>query len=294
MKSVLIDQYCPKYASIFDCACGKGGDIPKWKRKDPNEFVFGDISFDSLKRAYEKYKKVERSCNALFYSGDIFSCRMTDILPQDIRFHISSCQFAFHYAFRDETTARSAISNLCDRLHPGGYVLLTIPNACRIVKLLRQYPDQRQIGNSLYYIERHFDLDDIPIFGAEYVFNLVESVDNCAEYLVHPQVMASLFHEQKCELIETMPFQDYYHVCMTSFPHMKKLFSELLMRLGMENAEMTEEEWQVISLYSYYVFRKSGNLPPTHARSKMKEQKSDTFQIQNVETGEIVTVNINN
>ncbi|OHT10765.1 mRNA cap guanine-N7 methyltransferase 1 [Tritrichomonas foetus] len=294
IKSTLIDRFCPSpNATILDCACGKGGDIPKWKLKNPNEFVFGDISIDSLKVAYQKYQKVKTQCRATFIGGDTFSCNISSMIPKDTRFHISSCQFAFHYSFRDEVLARSAVTNLCERLLPGGYVILTIPNACRIVKLLRENSSSRRIGNSLYYIERNFDMDNIPMFGAEYIFNLIESVNNCAEYLVHPAVMVSLFQENKCELVETYPFHDYYHETLKYFPAMAKLFSDLLLRLGVENAEMTQDEWDVISLYSFYVFKKSGVLPPMPEVARYKVPKGNTFEIIDAATGESTTYSVN-
>lgn len=294
IKSALIDRFCPSpNATVFDCACGKGGDIPKWKLKQPNEYIFGDISIESLKFAYLKYQNSKPKSRAFFIGGDTFSCDLSKLIPNDIRFHISSCQFAFHYCFRTEQLARSAVRNLCERLHPGGYVLLTIPNACRIVKLLRE-SDSPKIGNSLYSIERQFDLDDIPLFGAEYIFDLVESVDKCPEYLVHPAVMVSLFEEYKCELVETYPFHDYYHQAITAHPKMAKLFSDLLQKLGFQNADMTQDEWDTIGLYSFYVFQKSGTLPLLPQTPKYNVPKDDTFEIADASTGEITTYNISN
>lgn len=291
VKSALIDRFCPQpNPSIFDCACGKGGDIPKFKLKNPNQYIFGDISRVSLKCAYQKYQKQKCPSRAFFIGGDIFNCRISRLLP-NIRFHLASCQFAFHYSFIDEQTARSATLNLCENLVPGGHVILTVPNACRIVKLLRENPQNETINNSLYSITRKFDLDDIPMFGAEYVFNLIESVDNCPEYLVHPAVLTALFDENKCDLIETKPFHDYYHECMTSYPTMKKLFSDLLVRLGLENAEMTPDEWHVISLYSFFVFRKRGNVSPMPGKAEFNEPKSSRmFDIIDAETGNIEKV----
>ena len=120
IKSVLIDRFCPSpNATVFDCACGKGGDIPKWKLKEPNEFVFGDISIDSLQYAYIKYQSVQSKCRSFFIGGDTFSCDLSKLIPNDIKFHISSCQFAFHYCFRTEQLARSAPCSLAQQAVKG-------------------------------------------------------------------------------------------------------------------------------------------------------------------------------
>ena len=172
IKSSLVDRYCPSNnAVIFDCACGKGGDIPKFKLKKPSCYVFADISADSLDVAYTKYRCIREETQAYFIAGDTFSCNLSKIIPDDLQFHVSSCQFAFHYSFKTEELARSAISNLCDRLVPGGYVLLTIPNACRLVKLFRE-SNTPVVQNSLLKITRNFYLNNNPIFGDEDIFAL--------------------------------------------------------------------------------------------------------------------------
>lgn len=295
IKSVLIARYCPSpHASILDMACGKGGDIPKWKRKDPNQFVFGDISPESLLKAYEKYASVKCPTRAFFLCGDIFKCDLKQFIPSDLHFHISSCQMAFHYSFKTEELARSAVRNLCERLVSGGYVLLTIPNACRIVKLLREKAPETRISNELFFIERNFELDNIPMFGAEYIFHLVESVPPCPEYLVHPEVMKALFREYNCKCVEEMEFHKYYSHALEHMPDMKMLFLELLERLEMDNAAMTKEEWDIISLYSCYVFQKDdGKKPkPLPSEAKYREPKRGDFQIMHVDDGTLEDVHI--
>ena len=286
IKSILIAKYCPEpYASIFDLACGKGGDIPKWKRKNPNLFILGDISFDSLREAYRKFANVQKECRAIFLGGDIFECRVSDFLDPDIRFSISSCQFAFHYSFRDEKYAMSAVQNLCERLVRGGYILITIPNAARIVKRLREVAPSTVIENSLFRIEREFDLDNIPAFGARYVFDLVDAVDHCPEYLVHPTVMSLLFKKYNCDLVETYEFPEYYAHSIEKEPQMKELYLDLLRRLEMSNTAMTPEEWEVVSLYSFYVYRKAGEMAPGPSRPIYNDPKRGNFKIMNVDTG---------
>ena len=289
IKSTLYDRFCPSpYATVFDCACGKGGDIPKLKMKQPNTFVFGDISRESLKSAYEKYKKVKFPSRAFFIYGDTFSNDIFSLEKlKDIKFHLSSCQFAFHYAFQNEDKARSAVRNLCQKLLPGGYILLTIPNACRIVKLFRNSPNTTRVENSLFYIDRKFELDNIPPFGAEYIFNLVESVDNCPEYLVHPAVMSSLFAEYSCRLVETFRFHDFYHHALKSMPKMLELYDKLLFN-NFEPADMTRDEWEVIGLYSFYVYQKDQaekGPATTLPSSPICNVPKDKFEIINAETG---------
>jgi hypothetical protein len=107
------------------------------------------------------------------------------------------------------------------------------------------------------------------------------------EYLVHPAVLAALFEECGCVLCETVPFQRYYAEMLVNFPQAEKLFRDLLMKQGFENANMTEDEWNVISYYSYLVFRKNGVPPPMQSKEKALpgEPKDGEFKIMDVEKG---------
>jgi mRNA (guanine-N7-)-methyltransferase len=288
IKSVLIDRYCPgPNATIFECACGKGGDIPKWKLRDPNQFVFGDISADSLVRAYEKYRSVKAKCRAFWLSGDIFKCDITRFIPKDVAFHISSCQFALHYAFRSEQRAKNAVKNLCERLLDGGYIIITVPNACRIVRWLRNAKPSNTVENAFFKIIGNFNTDEIPLFGAEYIFNLYDAVDNTPEYLVHPDILIQLFQEHKCTLVEHNTFHKFYHDALDCYPRATLLFSDLLVRLGEQNADMTQDEWDIISLYHFFVFQKAGTPTPLPQTAVWDVPKIARFQVKNVDTGEI-------
>jgi mRNA (guanine-N7-)-methyltransferase len=305
VKSVLIDRFCPQpHPHVFDCACGKGGDIPKWKLKSVNSYVFADRSSKSLTAAYEKFLTLDTPCRSRFLFGDIFG---TDISPfiSDLSFHLVSCQFALHYAFRTEENARQAVRNLCSRLLPGGHVILTIPNAARIVKQFRQVPDQHTISISISEssampictIQRHFDLDRIPPFGAEYLFWLKGSVEavtdgGVAEYLVHPGVLVALFKACDCTLIETREFHEAYVYALRNAPPGKSLYMALLQRLDVENARMSQGEWDVISYYSYFVFKKGGSPDPMPEEPLAGEPRGLKFRSISVATGEIKEVSI--
>ena len=261
IKSYLIDKYCPNNPIIFDCACGKGGDIPKYRLKNPKYVIFGDISEESFHAVREKIPKDRRETYkwaSTFIIGDIFGCNILETLIPGVQFDISSCQMALHYAFGSPDNARQSIENLTHQLQPGGYILITTLNACRIVKQFLDVKDQKGIANSLFSMEREFDLDDIPPFGAKYYFELEQSVAHIPEFLVHPKVLIELFKEKNCELIEMCPFHDFYHKSVQSRGKPFQLFLELLNKTGLENADMTPEEWNIIDLYSFYVFQKHG------------------------------------
>ncbi|KAK6046279.1 hypothetical protein COOONC_16216 [Cooperia oncophora] len=48
-------------------------------------------------------------------------------------FDLVSCQFALHYSFIDEESARTFLRNATETLRPGGLLIGTLPDAERIV-----------------------------------------------------------------------------------------------------------------------------------------------------------------
>jgi mRNA (guanine-N7-)-methyltransferase len=263
VKGRLISRFCPPRARVFDCACGTGFDVRFWKLKQPVEFLFADLSFQSLRRCYAEFLTVESPCRARFLGGDVFACRIDDFIPPDVAWDIASCQFALQYAFGSEALARNAVRNLCARLAGGGYVIITVPAADQILLRLRQ----GKFGNSRFSLERRFSLDDVGEFGAEYVFYMEQSVDSCPEYLVRTDVLMRLFEECDCELVESMSLNQ------TKRGH------------GGER-ELPPCGSDFLSLYSYFVFKKRGcdKRPPV---SFCPEPESELFDVVDVCTGEV-------
>ena len=108
VKSYLIDMYTPMpNACIFDCACGRGGDLQKWSLKNQSSFLFADVARQAIGKLYQRLSTGRnKNCDATFIIGDSYSHDIAELLAQHSNevktFQIASCQFAFHYAFIDE------------------------------------------------------------------------------------------------------------------------------------------------------------------------------------------------
>ena len=304
IKSYLIDKYCPRYANILDLSSGKGGDIPKWKLKEPNSIVFTDISKKSMDECYSKFKRaLGKHTDANFISGNTFKYDIKKLLPGH-NFHITSCQFALHYAFESYDLAFQAIANLGSQLLSGGHVIITTINCFKLLELFKKQNDdpnnttqeeKRTIQNSIFKATRHFEMDDIQPFGSGYTFFLVESVNNVKEYLIHPAVLDDLFSLYDMRRIETFGFQEFY-AKMLDDPDLiqtKNLFLKLLKKQDrkLDYAEMTKDEWEICGLYNFYVYEKNGTLEAP-ARRIINRQLSNQYQRIDAETGKTELVDI--
>ena len=300
VKSYLIAKFCPRYCSVLDLASGKGGDIPKYSHKDLAKIVFADISPESVVESYKKIQDQRRknkftTCEVRYIVGDTFSNPLRG-LPDDLSFHFASCQMALHYAFKSEEMARQAISNLTERLVPGGLISITTINAPKLVNQFKKLGrDRPELGNRLFKIRRHFELNELGPFGCGYMFYLQDSVPSVDEYLLHPQVLVDLFSEYGCVLIEECPFQEFYAHTIENpqqwtDPYTKEVKDpkQLLLQLfNIDSIAMTQDEWEIISYYSYYVFKKDGKLDIPSQEQRPKQPKDKALVYVDAETGEI-------
>jgi mRNA (guanine-N7-)-methyltransferase len=73
IKSRLITNFTPRNASVCDIACGKGGDLLKWKSARIRKLLGLDIADVSITQASKRYEKGRFQFNARFKALDCFT-----------------------------------------------------------------------------------------------------------------------------------------------------------------------------------------------------------------------------
>ncbi|VDM58871.1 unnamed protein product [Angiostrongylus costaricensis] len=196
MKSELIQESSSSLLRprVLDLACGKGGDLRKWKVANIESIVMADVAKVSLHHAEERYKQMlqrERYglFSAEFVHADCCKENLKSKISSHSEFDLVSCQFALHYSFIDEQSARTFLRNATETLRPGGYLIGTLPDAERIVWSVRE--NDGEFRNSVCTIryDNKDELQSPPLFGAKFHFTLDSQV-NCPEFLAYfPLVM---------------------------------------------------------------------------------------------------------
>lgn len=272
IKSVLLNAHLSTNCSVLDFACGKGGDLLKYRTAGIGHYVGIDIARGSVTDAVSRYNSdggdsrfPPMPFTARFLSGDCFAVDLASHLPPALRFDVVSCQFALHYAFESEARARQAIRNAAARIQPGGHFVGTIPDASVLRAKLRAASPAAEFGNQHFRVV--FDqplvgdgaleaaLADHP-FGRRYRFTLEDAVEDVPEYLVPKPVLVALAEAEGLTLVRWTNFVDFFGDEMA-----RNL--ELLKRMKVlqpPDFRLTEAEWEVAYLYSVFAFQKAA--PP--------------------------------
>ncbi|XP_060850550.1 mRNA cap guanine-N7 methyltransferase isoform X1 [Rhopalosiphum padi] len=271
---------------VLDFACGKGGDLNKWRNSSCMEHLVAvDISPGSISNCHSRYEEMKKRNKYLFDAQFIVAdCTRVNIntlfKDSSMKLHLVSCQFAFHYCFESIQQAECMLKNVSENLISGGIFIGTIPNAREIVRRQKEC-GKKQFGNSIYNIEFMCDIDKpFPIFGAKYNFHL-EGVVDCPEFLVYFPALEKLAKSYGLELKMKMTFAEYFEkrsnldlnllnrlTALEVYPPRKGI--ELM---GMEDdydkakqfvkenkhdsiGTLSKSEWEVATLYMVFMFQK--------------------------------------
>ena len=94
---MLISAYVREKDRVLDFACGKGGDLTKYRKANVGTYTGVDIALESVRRdAVERYNGGGYPFPARFIAGDCFTADLTEVL-EERAFDVISCQFAVHY-----------------------------------------------------------------------------------------------------------------------------------------------------------------------------------------------------
>ena len=112
VKSMLINAYVREKDRVLDFACGKGGDLTKYRKARVGTYTGVDIALESVRRdATERYNVGSFPFPARFIAGDCFE---VDLIKEGAlaqkSFDVISCQFAVHYSWSTEQRARCSIA----------------------------------------------------------------------------------------------------------------------------------------------------------------------------------------
>jgi mRNA (guanine-N7-)-methyltransferase len=146
VKAVLISEFAPRSPRVLDLACGKCGDIQKWRIAGVERYCGVDISITGISDGAGRFNSVNTkpTSSGRYMEGKlaradlgVTNLKASGIVGTNESFDTISIQFALHYLFQSEHRALAFFRNIADCLAIGGVFLGTIPDAAYLVRRIR-------------------------------------------------------------------------------------------------------------------------------------------------------------
>lgn len=175
-KRRLLEHFVRAGATVLDIACGRGGDVWKYRDLGVARVVGVDVSANELEEAQRRAAAAK--LNATFLKLD--ARRPFDL---GARFRAAVCMFGLHYFFESEDIATTFFRNVSSHLEPGGVFVGIVPDG-RCV---------RPVASSAMRIDTRYEAP--ACFGSAYTMAVADTVTEATrapEYLVFSNVLERL------------------------------------------------------------------------------------------------------
>ena len=187
-KRVMLKHFAFKAPRLLDLACGRGGDIHKWRALSVGYVKGVDVSSASIEEAKARAEQSRGVARTVldFEHGDAGRA-WTDGTEYDV----VTCFFALHYFFASESVAHALMANVAGSLRKGGAFVGITASGRRVVDRLK-HADVFDNG----VVEVRSCWQGAPqCFGSAYTFAARDTVTEASavpEYLVFANVLVKV------------------------------------------------------------------------------------------------------
>lgn len=277
--------------ALLDLACGKGGDLPKWKDGKFKKVIGIDNDKSGLEYAenfYKKYSNKDKP-DVTFIWGDsgrlIFPGyeaaldekareQMMTAIPEKNMFNVVSLQFALHYFFKDEKTLRTLLQNVSDNLNKNGYFIGTCFDGNKILKLLKKNKIDGKIDDKVIWSIEKNKVNGRANYGNS-INVFVKSIGSPkTEYIVKLDFFEKICKEYGLEKVAIESFEKYYKESKNNVVK-----------------EMTDIEKEFSFLNSTFVFKKTKNANKSVSNKLLKLLKTPE-NVDKADENEIISIEV--
>ena len=188
-KRQMLAQFAFKTPRLLDLACGRGGDIHKWRAMSMGYVKGVDVSAASVDEARARAAKSRTVARTEldFEHADVGADEWTDGTQYDA----VTCFFALHYFFESEKTAHAFMATVARCLRTGGTFMGIVPSGRAIVERLKHAD---VVDDGVVRLEALWR-GAPTCFGSAYTFAARDTVTDASvvpEYLVFANVLAKV------------------------------------------------------------------------------------------------------
>jgi ribA/ribD-fused uncharacterized protein len=235
----------------LDLACGKMGDLHKWNLLKIKDVWGVDVSRKSLRDAMRRYKALtRRNLTLRLFKSDLSTVRLfkSKIFKRQ-RFDMISSQFAMHYFWGNEESAKNIVHTISYLLNDGGVFVTTIPSS-KILKKLHGKGNHWKSNNGKAEIKFKEDMDIDDTYGRGYTFSLDASVGGLLEYMIDRDNFIQLFKDEGMNLVRVSNFI-HYPATQYSPQNLKREY-----RKRFNSDDISKDDKQIVGLYDIFIFKK--------------------------------------
>lgn len=185
-KRQLLGAFARGANRLLDLACGRGGDVHKWKSFGIAHVTGLDASLESICEARRRSKAAKCPPTYVFHQCDLRHGWDADV-P---KFDVVTCMFALHYFFESEESAHSLMRTVARHLAPGGCFVGIVPDALQVNERIKHGP----FDNGVMKVDALWT-GKPQCFGSAYtcmVRGTVTEDSSVPEYLVYGPVLETL------------------------------------------------------------------------------------------------------
>jgi len=186
-KRRLLTMFATGASRLLDLACGRGGDIHKWRALGIPHVTGLDISGESIREARSRLRATgDLTLDYTFEQVDLRQGRWQG----QARYDVVTCMFALHYFFESEASAHALLRCAADNLKPGGVFLGIVPDGIQVNERIRLGP----FDNGVLRVQALWQ-GKPACFGSAYTCSIAGTVtegSEVPEYLVYGSVLEKL------------------------------------------------------------------------------------------------------
>jgi len=156
-KRELIESVTSPGAHVLDVGAGRGGDLQKWRARDPGGINMCEPDAAALEEARRRAKNLKMRVN--FYHGDVCAAPKRP-------FDVICYNFSIHYIFETRELFETSIKAIRARAKKGTILCGIVPDSHRITM---RAPVQDELGN-FFVMKRPGDGD----FGEHVFVNIAD------------------------------------------------------------------------------------------------------------------------
>lgn len=213
--------------NLLDLACGKGGDIHKWKKLNVKYVRGYDIDRISIEEANRRFRNLNNK--NLDY---IFTCK--DLSTASVYLHKKvdtvTCFFALHYFFKDPNSINNIISQISKNIKKDGYFIFTAF-------------DEENLQKINYIIDNEkikvtpISLKSSSVFNRKINVYIKGTVldTSTVEYIIHLSTLMKIMKANGLELVKKKNFIEYFQEWKKDAQNLSRSLSPVEKKLSFLN-----------------------------------------------------------